>query len=147
MKTKPYYIFGAFFIIFVAACFLWMIRNDTFAEKATHIYYIDKDFEKRTGYTLEDHVKTKSIITMQLNGNEKYDDSILNNFQLEIQKIIKEEDASKGIHLKFSKKTTYENVIRSFKICKVQKCPTYAPDGYDLWVFPYYKRTNKKTIK
>jgi hypothetical protein len=147
MKIKSYYIYGAFLIIFVAACFLWMIRNDIFSEKATYIGYRDKDIEKQFGYTLEEYVKTKSIISMQLNGNEKYDDSILNNFQLEIQKIMKEEDASKGIHLKFSKKTTYENVIRSFKICKVEKCPTYVPDGYDLWVFPYYKKKNKKTIK
>lgn len=104
MKIKTYYIYGAFLIIFVAACFLWMIRNDIFSEKATYIGYRDKDIEKQFGYTLEEYVKTKSIISMQLNGNEKYDDSILNNFQLEIQKIMKEEDASKGIHLKFNKK-------------------------------------------
>ena len=86
MKTKPYYIYGAFFIIFVAVCFLWMIRNDTFAEKATHIYYRDKDIEKQFGLTLEEYEKTKSITILQLNGNEKYDDSILNSFQLQIQK-------------------------------------------------------------
>ena len=147
MKAKPFYIYGAFLIVFVAACFLWMIKNDAFSEKATFMAYRDKDIEKQLGFSFEEYAKTKSIITMQLNGNEKYDDSILNNFQIEIQKIMKEEDASKGIHLKFSKKTTYENIIRSFKICKVEKCSTYAPDGYDLWVFPYYKKQNKKTIK
>ncbi|MBF4516338.1 hypothetical protein IRZ71_08290 [Flavobacterium sp. ANB] len=144
MKTKIFYIYGVFFIIFVAACFLWMIRNDTFAEKATYISYRDKDIEKELGYTLEEYVKTKSIITLQLNGNEKYDISILNRFQLEIQKIKKEENPNKGIHLKFGKKTTYENVIRSFQICKIEDCATYAPDGYDFWVFPYYKKTYSK---
>jgi hypothetical protein len=147
MRTKPYHIYGAFFIIFVAACFLWMIKNDAFSEKATFIAYRDKDIEKQLGFSFEEYVKTKSIITMQLNGNEKYDESILNSFQLEIQKIIKDEDQNRGIHLLFSKKTTYENVIRSFQICKLEKCVTYAPDGYDLWVFPYYKKKNKKTIK
>ncbi|OOV17535.1 hypothetical protein [Flavobacterium sp. LM4] len=139
MKTKSFYIYGAFFMIFVAACFLWMLRNNTFAEKATHIDYRDKDIEKRLGFTLEEYVKTKSIINLQLNGNGKYNDSILNLFQLEIQKIMKVEDANKGIHLKFSRKTTYENVIRSFQICKIEDCSTYIPDDYDLWVFPYYK--------
>ena len=140
MKTKYFYIYGAFFVIFIAACFLWMIRNDAFAEKATTIDYRDKDLEKKLGINLEEYVKTKSITSLQLNGNEKYDDSILDRFQLEIQEIMKAEDSNKGIHLKFGKKTTYENVIRSFQICKIEDCRTYAPDGYDLWVFPFYKK-------
>ncbi|MEP7169251.1 MAG: hypothetical protein ABI855_07755 [Bacteroidota bacterium] len=150
MKTKPFYIYGAFFIIFISASFLWMMRNYMFEEKVTYIGYRDKELEKSLGYSLEEYVKTKSIISLQLNGNEKYDDSILNRFQLEIQKIIKSQDPNKGIHLGFSKKTTYENVIRSFQICKIENCSTYIPDGYDLWILPYYKKTNKnlnKTLK
>ncbi|KFF06122.1 hypothetical protein [Flavobacterium reichenbachii] len=117
-----------------------MIKKDAFKENATFIGYRDKEFEKIIGYTLEEYVKKKSITTLELNGNEKYDDSILDRFRLEIQNIINLQDPAKGIHLKFSKKTTYENVIRSFQICKEERCPTYVPDGYDFWVFPYYKK-------
>ena len=144
MKTKSFYILGVFVIIFISACFLWILRNSMFKQEATYIQYRDKEVEKQLGYKLEEYVKTKSIISLQLNGNEKYNDSILNRFQLEIRKIMKAEDSNKGIHLKFSKKTTYENVIRSFQICKKEDCSTYAPDGYDLWVFPYYKNIHSK---
>ncbi|SFD62164.1 hypothetical protein [Flavobacterium phragmitis] len=89
MKQKPFYIISIFLIIFIVSCFLWMIRNNTFTEKATYIGYRDKDIEKKLGYNLEDYLKTKSIISLELNGNEKYDDSILNLFQLEIQEIKK----------------------------------------------------------
>jgi hypothetical protein len=147
MKIKPFYFYSAFLIIFIAACLLWMIRNSTFEEKATHIYYRDKDLEKGLPFTLEEYVKTKSIISLKLTGNEKYDDSILNRFQLEIRKIMDAKDFHKGIHLKFNTKTLYEDVIRSFQICKIEDCSTYVPDGYDLWVFPYHKKQNKKTIK
>lgn len=142
MKPKPFYIYRAFFIIFISACFLLMIRKDAFKERATYIGYRDKDLEKQIGTSLEEYLKTKSMITLQFNGSEKYDNSILNRFQLEIQKIKKAENSNKGIHLIFSKKTTYENVIRSFQICKIEDCPTYIPDGYDFWVFPYYKKIN-----
>lgn len=144
MKLKPFYVYGAFLIIFTSVCILWILRNDAFKERATRIDYRDKDIEKRLGYSLEEYIKTKSIISLQLNGNEKFDDSILNRFQMEIQEIKKRENQNKGIHLKFGKKTTYENVVRSFQICKIEDCATYAPDGYDFWVFPYYKKTYSK---
>jgi hypothetical protein len=135
MKTKPFYIYGTFFIIFISACILWLLRNDAFEEKATYINYRDKDLEKRLGFSLEKYLKIKSIISLELNGNKKCDDSILNLFQLEIQKIKKVKNPNKGIHLKFGKKTTYENVIRSFQICKIENCSTYTPDGYDFLGF------------
>ncbi|AYN03077.1 hypothetical protein [Flavobacterium sp. 140616W15] len=145
MKIKPFYLYSVVLIIFISVCLLWAIRNNTFEEKATVISYRDKDVEKELSYSLEEYVKTKSIISLKLIGNEKYDDSILNLFQLQIRKIMNAEDPNKGIHLKFDKKTPYEDVIRSFQICKIEDCSTYAPDGYDLWVFPYYKKTKRKT--
>lgn len=66
MKTKSIYVYVAFFIIFVAACFLWMLRNDTFTEKATHIQYRDKDIERRLGITLEEYVKKNQSLIYNL---------------------------------------------------------------------------------
>ncbi|MCM0666208.1 hypothetical protein [Flavobacterium tyrosinilyticum] len=106
MKIKPFYIYGTFLVVFIASCFLWMIKNNIFREEATYIQYRDKDIEKILGYNLEEYIKTKSIVSFELNGNEKYDDSILKIFQLEIQKIMKAEDSKKGIHLKFGKKNS-----------------------------------------
>lgn len=143
MKPKPFYFYSAFAIIFISACLLWILSNRTFSQRATTIFYRDKEVEKTLGYTLEEYLKTKSIVSLKLIGNEKYDDRILNLFQLEIRKIIKAEDPHKGIHLKFNKKTSYEELIRSFQICKIEDCSTYVPDGYDLWVFPFYKKKNK----
>ncbi|KIC02786.1 hypothetical protein OA88_06585 [Flavobacterium sp. JRM] len=145
MKIKPFYLYSVVLIIFISVCLLWAIRNNTFEEKATVISYRDKDVEKRFSFNLEEYLKTKSIFSLKLIGNEKHDDSILNLFQLQIRKIMKAEDPNKGIHLKFDKKTPYEDVIRSFQICKIEDCSTYIPDGYDLWVFPYYKKTKLKT--
>lgn len=146
MKIKPFYFYSVFLIIFISACFLWMLKTNTFREDATQIMYRDKDFEKKTGVTLEEYVKRKSIVSLKLIGNKKYDDKILNLFQLKIREIMNAEDSNKGIHLKFDKKTPYEDVIRSFQICKIEDCSTYVPDGYDLWVFPYYnKKQTKKT--
>lgn len=145
MKIKPFYLYSVVLIIFISVCLLWAIRNNTFEEKATVISYRDKDVEKRFYFNLEEYLKTKSIFSLKLIGNEKHDDSILNLFQLQIRKIINAKDPNKGIHLKFDKKTPYEDVIRSFQICKIEDCPTYIPDGYDLWVFPYYKKTKLKT--
>lgn len=144
MKLKPFYFYSAFLIIFISACLLWMLRNDTFEQKVTKIDYRDKDDEKVLGFSLEEYIKTKSVISLKLIGNKKYDDSILSLFQSEIRKIIEAKDSNKGIHLKFNKKTMYEHVIHSFQICKVEDCTTYIPDGYDLWVFPYYKKQNTK---
>jgi hypothetical protein len=145
MKIKPFYLYSVVLIIFISVCLLWVIRNNTFEEKATVISYRDKDVEKRFSYNLEEYLKTKSIISLKLIGNKEYDDSILNLFQLQIKKIMNAEAPNKGIHLKFDKKTPYEDVIRSFQICKIEDCSTYIPDGYDLWVFPYYKKTKLKT--
>ncbi|RZJ53371.1 MAG: hypothetical protein EOO44_08695 [Flavobacterium sp.] len=148
MKPKPFYIYGAFFIVFISACLLWMIKNDSFKEDATYIGYRDKDIEKTLGITLEEYIKTKSIVSFELNGNEKYDDSILKRFHLEIQEILKAEDPKRGIHLTFDKKTSYENVIRAFQICKKEGASTYVPDGYDFWVFPFYKKKiNNKRLQ
>ncbi|KAF2516457.1 hypothetical protein [Flavobacterium foetidum] len=121
-----------------------MLRYKAFAQNATYISYRDKSIEKQLGYNLEDYVKTKSMLRLQLNGNARHDDSVLNDFQLEIQKIKKIQNPNKGIHLKFGKKTAFENVIRSFQICKIEDCATYAPDGYDFWVFPYHKKIKLK---
>lgn len=139
MKTKSFYILGIFLTLFISASILWMLKNDVFKQKATYIEYRDKELEQRLGYNLDEYLKTKSIFLLQLNGNEKYDDSILKQFQLKIQEIQKAQNPNIAIHLKFDKKTTYGNVVRSFQICKIEDCTTYAPDGYDFWVFPYTK--------
>jgi hypothetical protein len=145
MKFKRiyFYVIGLILIgMTILFSILILIKNNNFTkETSLNITYYNKSFKEDFGFSLNDFLETKKFKTITLSGIEKIDRKLLNKFQLEVKKIVKSNDSIIGIHLILNKKTKYEEVIRAFEICEIEKAKVYIPNGYDIWVTNY--ATNK----
>lgn len=144
MKISQFNYFWLLIIIFTCVSILWFLKKDAFKTYGIEIGYRDKNIEKRLGYTLEEYLKSKSITSFNLDGNKKNDDDIFIAFQSQIKKIKDASNYNQVLHLQFSKKSKYEDFIRAIEICKLEKCETYIPDGYNFWVIPASKKVKIK---
>ena len=144
MKIRQLYYFWTFIIIFICLSALWILKNDSFKTYGMEIGYRDKNLEKRLGYSLEEYLKSKSITSYNLNGSKENDDEIFKTFKSKIKEIKETGDYNQVLHIKFSKKSKYEDFIRTYEICKLEECETYIPDGYDFWIIPASRKVKIK---
>jgi hypothetical protein len=48
--------------------------------------------------------------------------------------MVKNNNSEIGIHVKFNLETKYENVVRIFDICEIEKVEIYIYKDYDFWI-------------
>jgi hypothetical protein len=80
-------------------------------------------------------------LEIDLNGNDKENKIKLDFAQLEIRRIIKTKDTTKGVHFNFETDSKYWTVIRAFDICFIEKAHTFVPFKNHVWMFNYFPKT------
>jgi hypothetical protein len=134
-------------LLLITFCILSLIEKNTFKKyNSLNISYYQKGFmEENYGCSLEQFLETKKFTTIELTGNKKIDNKLLLKYQLKIRELVQKNDSISGVHLKLNKKTEYEEVIRAFDICEIEKAKVYIPYNYDIWVTnPATKEFKKK---
>ena len=122
-------------LLLVVFCILLLIEKNTFKKyNSVDIGYYDNYFEDNCGATLNQFLETKKFKKYQLTGNEDIDNKIFKEYQSKIRELVKSNDSISGVHLVFNKKTKYEDVIKAFDICNIEKAKSYIVKDYDIWV-------------
>lgn len=87
--------------------------------------------------------KTHILLKEEFNEKQKQFKLIQND----IQKIISTKDSENGIHIKLSKTTSYEDVVKVLDICQIESAPTYILIDYDIWIVAGTSSKYKKHCK
>ncbi len=122
-------------LLLVSFCILVLIKNKNFEkEYSFNIGFVPKNFyEDNCGCSFKKVLSFRKFTSYQLKNNES-DEKLFKEIQMETRNLIKNNDSKNGIHIKFNKKTKYEDVIKVLDICKIEKAPTYILEDYDIWI-------------
>lgn len=138
MKKKKILLYTFFLtitLLLITFCVLSLLEKNTFKKYySLNIGYYNNDFEDNYGATLQQFLDTKKFTNYQLKGIKKNDNETFKKYQLSIRQLVKTNDSTTGVHLLLHKSTKYEDVIKAFDICNVEKAKSYIVKGYDIWV-------------
>lgn len=128
----------AFTLMFATFCMLILMKNKNFEQEyAMELSFPSKKFyEEHYGCSFEKILSFWKFKTYELTDDGKKDDLIFKQMQLRIRNLVKSKDSINGIHLILNLKTKYEDVIRIFDICEIEKVQAYVLKDYDVWIIP-----------
>ena len=75
--------------------------------------------------------RTLELIT--LTGDELYDQVKLNYFQIRMREIITSNDSVNGLQIHFTPATSYNSVVKTLDICKIEDAKIYWPHNNNLY--------------
>lgn len=137
-KKKIFFIsiISTFTILLILLCILIMLKNKNFEREYSFNLSLPSEnfYEDTCGCTLEKLLSFRNFKSFELNLNTDKNDTIFSQIQINVRNIIRSNDSKNGIHIKLSKKTKYEDVIRILDICEIEKAPTYILKDYDIWI-------------
>jgi hypothetical protein len=135
-KILIYTITLTFTLVFVTFCILILLKNKNFdKEYSFDISFPSENFyEDCFGCSLEKILSFRKFTTYKLTNDVNMDNILFKKIQLKVRNLIKNNDSANGIHVKFNRKTKYEDVIKILDICVIEKVPTYILKDYDVWI-------------
>jgi len=122
-------------LLLVSFCILVLIKNKNFEKDYSfNIGFTPKNFyEDNCGCSFEKVLSFRKFTSFVMKNNES-DKKLFKEIQIKIRNLIKNIDSKNGIHIKFNKKTKYEDVIKVLDICEIEKVPTYILEDYNIWI-------------
>lgn len=139
-------IISTFTLLFILLCILILLKNKNFEKEYSFNISLPPEnfYEDNCGCTLEKLLSFRNFKSFELNPNTDKNEIIFSQIQINVRNIIRSNDSKNGIHVKLSKKTKYEDVIRILDICEIEKAPTYVLKDYDIWIMTSSNSEMKK---
>lgn len=138
IKKKIFFIsiISTFTLLVILLCILILLKNKNFEKEYSFNLSLPSEnfYEDICGCTLEKLLSFRNFKSFELNSNTDKNEIIISQIQINVRNVITNNDSKNGIHVKLSKKTKYEDVIRILDICEIEKAPTYILKDYDIWI-------------
>ena len=140
-------IISTFTLLFILLCILVLLKNKNFEKEYSFNLSLPSEnfYEDICGCSLEKLLSFRNYKSFKLNPNTDKNEIIFRQIQINVRNIIRINDSQNGIHVKLSKETKYEDVIRVLDICVIEKAPTYILKDYDIWIMTGSNSEMKKS--
>ncbi len=95
-------------------------------------------FPATTWDSIQGFHPSRNFELLTLTGNESYDQVKLNYFQIRMREILSSNDSINGVKIHFTPLTSYNSVVKSINLCKVEGAKIYWPykDNLYFWHEP-----------
>lgn len=150
-SKKHIYYTGGLISLFLLPILCIFYFQSIKAFNKTHIIEISwsteeswKAYEQTSAFFLHPDI---DFLEISLNSNDKDNKIKLDYAQLEIRRIIKTKDTTKGVHFLFQSNAKYWTLIRAFDICNIENAYNYVPFKNHVWMFYYNPRPNPNEEK